>query len=73
MEYLTPEEILIIHARIIDEIGGLHGVRDIGLLVSLCERPRSAFAGKEFYLGIHRRAAVLMEALAQYHVFVDGN
>ena len=32
--YLTAEQILFIHARLVDETGGSHGVRDLGLLMS---------------------------------------
>ena len=73
MEYLTPEDILVIHAKIIDETGGFHGVRDIGLLISLTERPKSKFGGKDFYPGVFKKSAVYLESLANYHVFIDGN
>lgn len=32
--YLTAQQILFIHARLVDETGGEHGVRDLGLLES---------------------------------------
>lgn len=73
MQYLTPQDILVIHARIIDETGGSHGIRDTGLLISLTERPKTSFGGKEMYPGIFEKAAVYLESLIQYHVFVDGN
>lgn len=73
MKYLTPQDILVIHARIIDETGGSHGIRDTGLLVSLVERPKAAFGGKEMYPGIFEKAAVYLESLVSYYVFVDGN
>lgn len=73
MKYLTAEEILIIHARITDETGGSHGVRDVGLLASLVERPKSRFGGQEQYRGIFKKAAVYLDSLVRYHVFVDGN
>jgi len=34
VKYLTAEEILVIHSELIDQTGGLHGVRDVGRLVS---------------------------------------
>ena len=73
MKYLTPQDILIIHAKIIDETGGLHGVKDVGLLISLTERPKAKFNGKELYRGVFKKAAVYLESLTHYHVFVDGN
>lgn len=73
MKYLTAEEILIIHAEIIEATGGLHGVRDTGLLLSTAERPRMMFGGKELYRGVYRKAAVYVDSLAKHHMFVDGN
>ncbi|MBI4086072.1 MAG: type II toxin-antitoxin system death-on-curing family toxin [Candidatus Liptonbacteria bacterium] len=31
------------------------------------------FGGKELYAGVFRKAGVYFEALATYHVFIDGN
>lgn len=71
--YLDSEEILIIHAKIIDATGGAHGVRDMHLLASMAERSRMAFAGKELYPTIFDKAAAYFESAAFHHVFVDGN
>ena len=73
MRYLTGEEILIIHSEIIDKTGGSHGIRDTGLLLSIIERPKTAFDGEELYKGIFIKAAVYLESLARYHIFIDGN
>ena len=71
--YLTGDEILIMHAEVINQTGGLHGVRDLGLFASLLERPKTSFGDKEAYPDIYTKAAVYFQSLAQYHVFVDGN
>lgn len=73
MKYLTPQDILVIHARIIEKTGGVDGVRDVGLLISLTERPKTKFGGKELYNNVFKKAATYLESLARYHVFVDGN
>jgi len=73
MRYLTGEEILIIHARIIDAVGGRHGIRDTNLFLSILEKPKTIFNGKELYSGIFAKTAVYLESLANYHVFIDGN
>ena len=73
MKYLKPEEVLVIHSEIIDETGGLHGLRDLTLFSSIIERPKSRFSNKELYRGIFQKAAAYMEAFVQYHVFLDGN
>jgi death-on-curing protein len=71
--YPSPEEILVIHAKIIDETGGSHGVRDVGLLQSAAMRPQTAVFGKELFAGVFAKAAALLDSLTRHHVFVDGN
>lgn len=73
VKYLTGEDILVIHARILDRTGGAHGVRDVGLLASFIERPKAAFGGTELYAGIFTKAAAYLESIACYHAFIDGN
>lgn len=73
MRYLTAEEILAIHDRLIEQIGGSLGIREEGLLLSIAERPKTAFGGKEQFPTVFLKAAAYLEAIATYHVFVDGN
>jgi death-on-curing protein len=73
VKYLTAEQVLFIHSRLIDETGGSHGVRDVGLLQSAVERARATFGGKDLYPDIFYKAAALMESLIKNHPFVDGN
>jgi len=73
VRYLDAEQVLFIHARIIDETGGAHGVRDIGLLQSAVARPRATFSGNELYPDIFSKAAAILESLARNHPFLDGN
>ncbi|MFL7871219.1 MAG: type II toxin-antitoxin system death-on-curing family toxin [Anaerolineales bacterium] len=73
MYYLSPEQILFIHARLIAETGGEHGIRDLGLLQSAAFRPQATFEGTELYPNIYHKAAALMESLINNHPFIDGN
>lgn len=73
VRYLTPQDILVIHAQILDATSGSHGIRDVGLLISLTERPKMQLINKEIYRSIFEKAAVYMESLMNYHVFIDGN
>jgi death-on-curing protein len=73
MNYLTPEQVLFIHARLISETGGAHGVRDVGLLESAVARPQATFEGRLLYPDVFTLAAALMDSLVNYHPFVDGN
>jgi death-on-curing protein len=73
VRYLTAEQALFIHARLIAETGGMHGVRDVGLLASAVERPRATFGGKDLYRDLFRKAAALLESLIGNRPFLDGN
>jgi death on curing protein len=73
VEYLTPNEVLLLHARLIQRTGGSRGVRDIGLLESALARPQATFDGADLYPNLWAKAAALTHSLAQNHPFVDGN
>jgi death-on-curing protein len=73
VRYLSAEQVLFIHARLVTETGGLHGVRDVGLLKSAVERPRATFDEKDLYRDLFHKAAALMESLIGNHPFLDGN
>ena len=71
--FLTAQHVLFIHARLIDETGGEHGIRDLGLLQSAVARPRATFDDAELYPDLFQKAAALMQSLSQNHPFLDGN
>jgi len=73
VKYLTAREILVLNARIVEATGGIKGVRDVHLLGSLIERPKSIFGGREMFPTVFEKTAVYLESLAKYHVFIDGN
>lgn len=47
--------------------------RDIGLIHSALERPRTTLMGTEAYSGIDLKCAAQTESLARNHAFIDGN
>ncbi len=73
MTYLAEEEIEAINQVVIEETGGSIGVREPGLLASIAQKPAAAFSGDDLYPDLFLKAAVLYEAILNYHVFVDGN
>jgi death-on-curing protein len=73
MEYLSAEQILFIHARLIEETGGEHGVRDLGMLLSAIGRPQASFDDQDLYADLFGKAAALMESLICNYPFIDGN
>jgi len=68
VQYLSLDEVLEIHAVLIDRYGGAEGVRDKGLLESALYRPKTGY-----YTDLVEMAAALFESLMNNHPFVDGN
>ncbi len=52
MLYLTPQQILFIHYRLIETTGGIHGVRDLGALQAAVARPQATFDNNDLSTGI---------------------
>lgn len=73
MRYLTIEQVLFLHSRLIEETGGSHGIRDLALLQSAVARPQATFGGNDLYPDIFAKAAALLESLIRNHPFIDGN
>jgi death on curing protein len=73
VKYLTPQQILAIHDRMIKLFGGSNGLRDLGLLESAAARPQASFDGVDLYETIYDKAAALLHSLLKNHPFVDGN
>lgn len=68
VSFLTHDELLEIHARLIDRFGGEAGIRDLGLLDSALFRPQTGY-----YKDLVEMSAALFESLIMNHPFVDGN
>lgn len=67
------DDILELHKKSIEDFGGSHGIRDIGLLESAIVRPFQTFSGEDLYPTNFEKAAALGESLIINHPFVDGN
>ncbi len=73
MNYLTHEQVLFIHYRLIEKTGGSHGIRDVGLLQSAVARPAATFDNNDLYPDLFSKVASLMHSIVKNHPFVDGN
>lgn len=73
IRYLTLEEVLELHRLVLEQSGGLDGVRDFGGLDSAVVQPQMAFGGQELYPSLAAKAAALGFSLVCNHPFVDGN
>lgn len=70
---LSTQKILQLHRFLIQETGGLDGLRDEGLLDSAVQGPFATFGGQELYPHLEQKAAKLGYTLAKNHAFLDGN
>jgi len=73
VKYLTAEQILFLHARLVAETGGSHGVRDLSLLLFAIGRPQTSIDKVDLYPDLFVNAAILMDSLVNNYPFVDGN
>ena len=67
-DYLTVDDVLVMHRELIENFGGGHGIRDMGALESAVFRPQTGY-----YDDVIAEAAALLESLAINHPFIDGN
>ena len=73
MDYLTPAEIIVLHARLIQRTGGGEGIISLSMLEAATACPQAIVRGLDLYPTLWDKAAALMESLIQNHPFVDGN
>ena len=68
VDFLSLDEVIAIHERLIERFGGAPGIRDHGLLESALFRPQTGY-----YVDMVAMATALFESLLLNHPFVDGN
>ena len=73
MRYLELRELLQLHQLLLDQSGGMAGIRDLGALEAALAQPRMTFGGSELYPCVAEKAAALGYSLIKNHPFVDGN
>jgi death-on-curing protein len=71
--YLTPEQALFVHYRLIHETGGEPGVRDLSVLLSALQKPAAVENGQEVYPGLYKKAAVLLDGILKARPFHVAN
>jgi death-on-curing protein len=71
--YLSVEQVLVVHRRVIQEFGGDPGLRDRGLLESAVAMPQSSFGGEDLHGGLAEKAAAYHFHICANHAFIDGN
>jgi death on curing protein len=72
-DFLTVEDVLLIHEESLARYGGGGGVRDMGALESAVAVPRATFGGDLLHEDPFAMAAAYAFHIAQNQPFVDGN
>lgn len=73
MKRLTKQHIIMLHSKLIQETGGIDGVRDESLLDSAINAPFQSYDGIDIYPSIQQKGARLGYGLIANHAFIDGN
>ncbi|MCB0046969.1 MAG: Fic family protein [Caldilineaceae bacterium] len=71
--YLSVDNVLEVHRRVIEGFGGDFGLRDRGLLESAVALPYASFGGTELHLSLPAKAGAYHFHLCSNQAFVDGN
>lgn len=73
MRWLTLDEILHIHQRVIETTGGEQGVLSLSALEASLFRPLASFEGVDAFSDFLEKIAALIHGIITSHPFVDGN
>ncbi len=71
--YLSLDEVIDLHARVIGLYGGMPGVRDEGALASCLSQPQTHVFGHEPFATLYEKAAAYCFFIVRNHPFFDGN
>jgi death-on-curing protein len=70
--WIDERDVVAVHGRLLEQHGGLHGLRDRGLLESALARPRQYYSYSES-VDIIEMASLYTSGIVRNHPFVDGN
>ena len=73
MVWITVEDAIMIHKRIIEATGGVDGLRDRAGLEAAVSAPLQSFGGVDLFPGKIEKIARVGFGLASNHAFLDGN
>lgn len=73
MKTLSKEQILTLHSRLIEQTGGIPGLRDDDMLESALAAPFQYYGDTQAYPSIRKKAARLAYGLIKNHPMADGN
>jgi death-on-curing protein len=71
--FLSVDEILVLHRRLLARYGGQDGIRDRAMLLSAIGMPSASFGGAWLHPTLFEMAAAYAFHIAQNQPFLDGN
>ena len=71
--FLNQDHIMRLHSSLIEQYGGIEGVRDVGLLDSAVAMPQTAYDGRYMHSDLFEMAAAYLYHIVRNHPFLDGN
>lgn len=72
-DFLSLEDVLLLHSDQVDLYGGAHGVRDLNLLESATAQPQATYGGTHLHGDLFEMAAAYLFHIVRNHPFMDGN
>jgi death-on-curing protein len=73
VRFLTIEQVLAIHQKMIERYGGDPTIRDLGLIDSAVMMPQQSFGGEYLHASVASMASAYLFHLCSNHGFADGN
>lgn len=73
VKFIKKGTVLIFHKQLIEDYGGVNGLRDEGLLDSALAQAKTTMFGEYLHRDIIEMAAAYGYYLCQDHPFIDGN
>lgn len=73
MIWVSADDVIALHSKIIKKTGGIDGVRDRSGLEAAVAAPLQSFGSEDFYPTTIDKIARLGYGLAANHAFIDGN
>ena len=73
MIWVTADDVIMIHSRIIHVTGGIDGLRDRAALEAAVAAPLQTFDGEALFPTDAEKVARIGFGLASNHAFLDGN
>lgn len=71
--YLSLDDVLFLHTKLIEKSKGKQGIRDISFLESAINTPLQTFDSNDFYYGVVNKIVRISFELVKNHTFIDGN